>query len=157
MQLSRDAMLLRIFIGYDKGTTGRSTRARAEGARDALAGATVLRGPMGRALSVLHTTKIVRLSQDLPLIIRSSTEERSTPSSTPSGHHGEAAGDMEKVKVINTAPSGRPIAAHTLPSKPGGSAPDAQAEIASCELACCVFDTYLARQAAGGPASPSHG
>lgn len=35
-----------------------------------LAGATVLRGPMGFGhSSVLHTTKILRLSQDLPLII----------------------------------------------------------------------------------------
>jgi PII-like signaling protein len=35
-----------------------------------LAGATVLRGPMGFGhSSVLHTTKILRLSQDLPLVI----------------------------------------------------------------------------------------
>jgi hypothetical protein len=35
-----------------------------------LAGATVLRGPMGFGHSSrLHTTKILRLSQDLPLVI----------------------------------------------------------------------------------------
>ena len=35
-----------------------------------LAGATVLRGPMGYGHSSrLHTTKILRLSEDLPLII----------------------------------------------------------------------------------------
>lgn len=35
-----------------------------------LAGATVLRGPMGfGASSRLHTTKILRLSEDLPLVI----------------------------------------------------------------------------------------
>jgi PII-like signaling protein len=40
-------------------------------ARDVhLAGATVLRGPMGFGhASRLHTTKILRLSEDLPLII----------------------------------------------------------------------------------------
>ena len=35
-----------------------------------LAGATVLRGPMGfGANSRLHTTKILRLSEDLPMIV----------------------------------------------------------------------------------------
>jgi len=35
-----------------------------------LAGATVLRGPMGfGAHSRLHTTKILRLSEDLPMIV----------------------------------------------------------------------------------------
>ena len=48
-------------------------------ARDAhLAGATVLRGPMGFGhASRLHTTKILQLSQDLPLIIEIvDTEEK---------------------------------------------------------------------------------
>jgi len=43
-----------------------------------LAGATVLRGPMGFGhQSRLHTTKILRLSEDLPLIIEIvDTEEK---------------------------------------------------------------------------------
>jgi uncharacterized protein len=48
-------------------------------ARDArLAGATVLRGPMGFGHSSrLHTTKILRLSEDLPLVIEIvDTEEK---------------------------------------------------------------------------------
>ena len=72
MELPRDAVLLRIFIGENE----RSARtplyeAIVLKAREMrLAGATVLRGPMGFGLSShLHTTKILRLSQDLPLII----------------------------------------------------------------------------------------
>jgi uncharacterized protein len=71
--LPRDAMLLRIFIGEDdKARNGRPLyEAIVLKARDArLAGATVLRGPMGFGhTSRLHTTKILRLSEDLPLVI----------------------------------------------------------------------------------------
>ena len=72
MPLSRDAILLRIFIGEDDKVGHQPLyeaivlKAREMG----LAGATVLRGPMGFGhSSMLHTTKILRLSQDLPLII----------------------------------------------------------------------------------------
>jgi len=71
--LPRDAMLLRIFIGEDdKSRDGRPLyEAIVLKARDShLAGATVLRGPMGFGHnSRLHTTKILRLSEDLPLIV----------------------------------------------------------------------------------------
>lgn len=72
MPISRDAVLLRIFIGEnDKAGHQPLYEAIVLKAREMhLAGATVLRGPMGFGhSSVLHTTKIVRLSQDLPLII----------------------------------------------------------------------------------------
>jgi PII-like signaling protein len=73
MTLPRDAMLLRIFIGEDdKSRDGRPLyEAIVLKARDLhLAGATVLRGPMGFGhTSRLHTTKILRLSEDLPLVI----------------------------------------------------------------------------------------
>ena len=66
-------MLLRIFIGEnDPSPEGRPLyEAIVLKARDVhLAGATVLRGPMGFGhASRLHTTKILRLSEDLPLII----------------------------------------------------------------------------------------
>jgi PII-like signaling protein len=72
MELPRDAVLLRIFIGENE----RSARtplyeAIVIKAREMqLAGATVLRGPLGYGHSSrLHTTKILRLSEDLPLII----------------------------------------------------------------------------------------
>jgi hypothetical protein len=42
-----------------------------------VAGATVLRGPLGFGQSShLHTTKILRLSQDLPIVIEIVDEER---------------------------------------------------------------------------------
>ena len=72
MQLPRDAVLLRIFFGEnDKSGRMPLYEAIVLKAREMhLAGATVLRGPMGYGLSSrLHTTKILRLSEDLPLII----------------------------------------------------------------------------------------
>ena len=80
MKLSRDAMLLRIFIGEDDKADHKPLyEAIVLKAREMhLAGATVLRGPLGFGhSSVLHTTKIVRLSQDLPIVIEIiDTEEK---------------------------------------------------------------------------------
>ncbi len=66
------ATLLRIFIGESDVHGGRPLyeaivlKARESG----LAGATVVRGPLGFGRSShLHTAKILRLSDDLPLII----------------------------------------------------------------------------------------
>jgi uncharacterized protein len=66
------AVLLRIFIGESDEYEGRPLyeavvlKARELG----LAGATVLRGPMGYGRSSkLHTAKILRLSEDLPVVI----------------------------------------------------------------------------------------
>jgi uncharacterized protein len=72
MTMPREAMLLRVFIGEDDKSEGRPLyEALVLKAREArLAGATVLRGPMGFGHSSrLHTTKILRLSSDLPLVI----------------------------------------------------------------------------------------
>ncbi|MDB5638374.1 MAG: hypothetical protein JWP51_3282 [Bradyrhizobium sp.] len=72
MQIPRQALLLRIFIGEDDKFGGSPLHeAIVLKARELhLAGATVLRGPMGfGASSRLHTTKILRLSEDLPLVI----------------------------------------------------------------------------------------
>lgn len=67
-----EASLLRIFIGESDEYEGQPLheaivlKARERG----LAGATVLRGPMGFGKSSrLHTTKILRLSEDLPIVI----------------------------------------------------------------------------------------
>ena len=72
MQIPEDAVLLRIFIGESDRWEHRPLyeaivlKARELG----LAGATVLRGPMGfGAKSHLHTAKLLRLSLDLPIII----------------------------------------------------------------------------------------
>ena len=72
MQIPRNAMLLRIFIGEDDKTAGRPLyEAIVLKARELqLAGATILRGPMGFGHSSrLHTAKILRLSEDLPIVI----------------------------------------------------------------------------------------
>lgn len=72
MRVPREGRLLRIFVGEQDRSGGRPTweaivrLARAEG----LAGATVLRGieGFGRS-SVVHTARILRLSEDLPVVI----------------------------------------------------------------------------------------
>jgi uncharacterized protein len=72
MQIAREATLLRIFIGEDDKHQGRPLyEAIVLKARELhLAGATILRGPMGFGHSSrLHTAKILRLSEDLPIII----------------------------------------------------------------------------------------
>jgi uncharacterized protein len=72
MQIPKQALLLRIFIGEDDKDDGRPLyEAIVLKAREMhLAGATVLRGPMGYGRSSrLHTAKILRLSEDLPLVI----------------------------------------------------------------------------------------
>jgi hypothetical protein len=70
--IPRDAMLLRIFAGEDDRFDGKPLyEAIVLKAREMhLAGATVLRGPMGFGHSSrLHTAKILRLSEDLPIVI----------------------------------------------------------------------------------------
>ena len=72
MKIPKDAVLLRIFIGEDDRADGRPLyEAIVLRAREMhLAGATVLRGPMGFGHSSrLHTAKILRLSEDLPVVI----------------------------------------------------------------------------------------
>src|SRR3954464_3026400 len=70
MQTQRDAILLRILIGEDDRFEHRPLyEAIVLKARELqIAGATVLRGPMGFGHSSrLHTAKILRLSDDLPI------------------------------------------------------------------------------------------
>ena len=70
--LPEQALLLRIFIGESDRFDGRPLyEAIVLKARELhLAGATVLRGPMGFGKSSrLHTAKILQLSEDLPMVI----------------------------------------------------------------------------------------
>ncbi len=80
MELPEDAILLRIFIG-ESDRHGRRPlyEAIVLKARELqMAGATVLRGPMGYgASSRIHTAKIIQLSMDLPLVVEIvDTEEK---------------------------------------------------------------------------------
>ncbi len=72
MQIPRDALLLRIFLGESDRFEGRPLYERIvlEARERHLAGATVLRGPMGFGRSSrIHTAKILRLSEDLPIVV----------------------------------------------------------------------------------------
>lgn len=72
MQMPKDAVLLRIFVGEDDRAGNQPLyEAIVLKAREMeLSGATVLRGPMGFGHSSrLHTAKILRLSDDLPFVI----------------------------------------------------------------------------------------
>jgi PII-like signaling protein len=72
MQIPSDAVLLRIFIGEnDRFEHQPLYEAIVLKAREMhMGGATVLRGPMGFGHSSrLHTSKLLRLSEDLPFII----------------------------------------------------------------------------------------
>jgi PII-like signaling protein len=72
MQVPEDGVLLRIFLGEDdKFDRLPLYEAIVLKAREKhLAGATVIRSPMGFGKSsLIHTTKVLRLSEDLPLVI----------------------------------------------------------------------------------------
>lgn len=105
MQIPKDAVLLRIFVGEDDKHQGRPLyEAIVLKARELhLAGATVLRGPMGFGHSSrLHTAKILRLSEDLPLVIEIvDSEDKITPFlSVLDGMMGSGLVTLEKVKVL---------------------------------------------------------
>ncbi|MEI7610143.1 MAG: DUF190 domain-containing protein [Rhodospirillaceae bacterium] len=72
MQLPKESVLLRIFLGeQDKHERRPLYEAIVFKAREMhMAGATVLRGPLGFGVSSrLHSAKILRLSEDLPMVI----------------------------------------------------------------------------------------
>jgi uncharacterized protein len=105
MQIPKQALLLRIFIGEDDKFGGSPLyEAIVLKARELhLAGATVLRGPMGfGASSRLHTTKIMRLSEDLPLVIEIVDSEDKINSFLPTldGMMTSGLTTLEKVQVL---------------------------------------------------------
>ncbi len=72
MQIPKDAVLLRVFVGESARFDGKPLyESIVLKARDVgIGGATVLRGPLGFGRSShLHSAKILRLSDDLPVII----------------------------------------------------------------------------------------
>ena len=106
MQIPHDAVLLRIFIGEsDRWHRQPLYEAIVLKARELhLAGATVLRGPMGFGKSSrLHTAKILRLSMDLPLVIEIVDSEEKIQQFLPvlGGMMSGGLLTMERVKVID--------------------------------------------------------
>ena len=105
MKLPEDGLLLRILIG-ESDRFGRKPlyEAIVHMAKELdLAGATVLRGVMGfGASSRLHTTKFLRLSEDLPLVIEIVDSEEYINRLLPFLDEviGEGLITMEKVRII---------------------------------------------------------
>jgi len=106
MQIPKDAVLLRIFIGEsDRADHKPLYEAIVLKAREMhLAGATVLRGPMGFGKSSrVHTSKIIRLSMDLPLVIEIVDSEQKINEFLPvlEGMIGGGLVTLEKVQVVH--------------------------------------------------------
>lgn len=106
MQIPHEAVLLRIFIGEsDRWEHKPLYEAIVLKAREAhLAGATVLRGPMGFGKSSrLHTAKILRLSMDLPMVIEIVDSEEKIQAFLPTldAMMGGGLLTLEKVKVVD--------------------------------------------------------
>ncbi len=113
MQLPTESLLLRIFLGESDRSDGQPLHeaivlaARAEH----LAGATVLRGAMGFGPSSrLHTSKILRLSTDLPLIIEIVDSEEKINAFLPRLDRMMGGGliTLEKVRVLHYGPPRQP-------------------------------------------------
>jgi uncharacterized protein len=105
MQVPQDAVLLRVFLGENDKYHGKPLYEAIVLAarRTQLAGATVLRGPMGFGHSSrLHTAKILRLSEDLPLLIEIVDSEEKINAFLPTldAMMGSGLVTMEKVKVL---------------------------------------------------------
>jgi PII-like signaling protein len=106
MKLPEEALLLRIFIGEsDRWQHQPLYEAIVLKARELhLAGATVLRGPMGfGAASRIHTAKILRLSMDLPMVIEIVDTEEKVNTLLPFLDEMMGGGlvTLEKVRVIH--------------------------------------------------------
>jgi PII-like signaling protein len=106
MEIPHEAVLLRIFIGEsDRWNHKPLYEAIVLKAREMhMAGATVLRGPMGFGkTSRLHTAKILRLSLDLPLIIEIVDSEEKINSFLPvlDPMMGGGLVTLEKVRVMD--------------------------------------------------------
>ncbi|MBX3749812.1 MAG: DUF190 domain-containing protein [Opitutaceae bacterium] len=106
MTLPEDSTLLRIFIGEsDRHGHQPLYEAIVLKARELkLAGATVLRSPIGfGAQSHLHTAKILRLSDDLPMVIEIVDTEEKIQGFLPilEGMMGGGLVTLEKVRVIH--------------------------------------------------------
>jgi hypothetical protein len=112
MQVPTEAVLLRIFIGEsDRWQHKPLYEAIVLAAREAhLAGATVLRGPMGFGKSSrVHTSKIIRLSHDLPLVIEIVDSEEKINAFLPTLDPMIGGGlvTLEKVKVLHYRDGGK--------------------------------------------------
>jgi PII-like signaling protein len=105
MKLEGEGVLLRIYLGeQDKWHhTPLYEVIVLEARKHGLAGATVLRGPMGfGAHSHLHTAKILRLSEDLPVLIEIVDKEEKINDFLPALDEmlGDGLVTLEKVRIL---------------------------------------------------------
>jgi len=105
MKLPSQALLLRIFIGESDKADGRPLYEVIveEARRRGMAGATVVRGFLGfGASSRLHTYKVLRLSEDLPVVVEIVDAEDKIEAFLPELDEmiGEGLVTLEKVRVI---------------------------------------------------------
>ena len=113
MNIPEEGTLLRIFLGESDRLGGRPLyEAIVLKAREMhLAGATVLRGHMGFGKhSRLHTAKILRLSEDLPIVVEIVDSEERIQTLLPwldtVMHEGLIT--LEKARVLRYIASGKP-------------------------------------------------
>jgi uncharacterized protein len=116
MEIPKESLLLRVFIGEsDRWHRQPLYEAIVLKAREChLAGATVLRGSMGFGkTSRLHTSKILRLSGDLPLIIEIVDSEEKINAFLPilDGMMGGGLVTLEKARVLSYRTGSVPSAA----------------------------------------------
>ena len=114
MKLPSESELLRIFIGESDKHNGRPLYEVIveEARRRGLAGATVLRGTLGfGANSRIHTAKILRLSEDLPMIVEIVDIPERIAEFLPDLDNmiGEGMVTLEKVRVITYRHNGNVI------------------------------------------------
>jgi hypothetical protein len=112
MQIPRDAVLLRVFFGEDDkhGHLPLYEAVVLKAREMNLAGATVLRGPMGFGHSShIHTTKILRLSQDLPIVVEIVDSQEKIDAFLPAldGMMSSGLVTIEKVQVLHYGANGR--------------------------------------------------
>jgi PII-like signaling protein len=105
MQIPKDAVLLRVFIGENDRHRGKPLyEVIVMTAREMhLAGATVLRGPLGFGHSSrLHSARIDRLSNDLPMVVEIVDSQAKIDEFLPvlDGLMGSGLITVEKVQVL---------------------------------------------------------
>jgi PII-like signaling protein len=109
MKIEGEGLLLRVYVGESDRWTGRPLHevllleARARG----LAGATVLRGVAGfGAHSRIHTAKVLRLSEDLPIVVEIVDREDRVRAFLPVCDEmiGEGLITLERVEILKYEP-----------------------------------------------------
>jgi PII-like signaling protein len=105
MRIPQEGLLLRIFVDENDTLHGRPLYEVIvkEAQKLGLAGATVLRGVMGYgATSHIHSARVLRISEDLPMVVEMVDEEENIQKLMPflDEHVGEGLITMERVRVI---------------------------------------------------------